>query len=291
MLNSKNLRLKILMVLAMLSWGLSWTNAKLLGQYSDAPLIMVWRFFFASISIIPVLIISKISFYFKKGDSYLILLNALFMVLYNYFYFMGTQIGLAGAGGVLVTTLNPILTSIFLVLFFNNKIFKKDYFGFLLGLLGGALIIRVWDFSLDNLIMSGNLYFLLASVSWVFVTIITAKSKNRISFIAYSFWSYTFAFFLCIPISYKENLFSVFQYGWIFWLNLILLSVVAMSFGTSIYFLASTKLGPKKSSSFIFLVPLTAIFFAIIFLSEPLQFSTLIGGALGITSVYLLNKS
>ena len=81
MSNSKNLRLKILMVLAMLTWGLSWTNAKLIGQYSDAQLIMVWRFFFASISLIPVLIISKISFYFKKDDSYLILLNALFMIL------------------------------------------------------------------------------------------------------------------------------------------------------------------------------------------------------------------
>ena len=51
------------MILAMLSWGLSWTNAKLVGQYADAPLIMVWRFLIAAISIAPILLITKISFF------------------------------------------------------------------------------------------------------------------------------------------------------------------------------------------------------------------------------------
>ena len=69
-----------------------------------------------------------------------------------------------------------------------------------------------------------------------------------------------------------------------------LLSVLAMSFGTSIYFLASLRLGAKRSSSYIFLVPLTAMGFAMYLLSEPLLLSTLIGGILGIIAVYLINK-
>ena len=63
-----------------------------------------------------------------------------------------------------------------------------------------------------------------------------------------------------------------------------------MSFGTSIYFLASTELGPKQASAYIFLVPITAIGFAMLFLSEQLQLSTLVGGMLGIYAVYLINK-
>ena len=57
------------MILAMLSWGLSWTNAKILGQYCGAPLIMVWRFFLAAISIAPVLKISNITFKPNKEDK------------------------------------------------------------------------------------------------------------------------------------------------------------------------------------------------------------------------------
>ncbi len=274
----------------MLSWGFSWTNAKLVGQYSDAPLIMVWRFLLATISIAPILIIAKISFFFEKNNFLLIFLNSLFMVSYNYFYFRGTQVGLAGAGGVLVTTLNPVLTLIISAAIYNIKTSKKDILGLVFGLISGALIIRFWELDMTSLLKSGNLFFILASISWVCVTITTSNSKGRLSFMSYSFWSFLFAFILCIPLAYEQNLLSVFEFDWIFWINLLFLSCIAMSFGTSIYFLASSELGPKKASAYIFLVPITAMGFAMIFLLEDLQASTLIGGLFGIYAVYLINK-
>ena len=70
----------------------------------------------------------------------------------------------------------------------------------------------------------------------------------------------------------------------------MILSVYAMAFGTSKYFYASTKLGPKKASSYIFLVPSTAILFSMYFLGEPFQLSTILGGGLGAFSVYLNNN-
>jgi len=290
MLPRKDLTLNILMVLAMLSWGLSWTNAKIVGQYGEAPLIMVWRFLLAAISIAPILKLSKARFRIDKKDILLILTNSVFMVSYNYFYFKGTQIGLAGAGGVLVTTLNPILTVIFVSTIFGTKIDNKDIIGFMLGLLGGALIIRIWEFDLISILRSGNLFFLLASLSWVCVTIVTSRSKDKTPYMTYSFWSFTFAFILSLPIAYNENLLLVFEFDWIFWINLLILSFIAMSFGTSIYFLASIELGPKQASAYIFMVPITAMGFAMIFLSEQLQLSTLIGGIFGISAVYLINR-
>ena len=286
----KDMRLNILMVVAMLTWGLSWTNAKILGQYADAPLIMVWRFFFASLSFAPFLKLTNDSLQLTKNNIYFILGNPLCMVSYNYFYFKGTQIGLAGAGGVLVTTLNPILTALFANLIFGSIMQKKDWIGLGLGLIGGAFIIRIWEMDISQMVQTGNLFFILASLSWVCVTIITSRSKNTIPFMAYSFWSFTFACLLSIPISMNEDLLIIFNFDHIFWLNLFMLSVLAMSFGTSIYFLASLRLGAKRSSSYIFLVPLTAMGFAMYFLSEPLLLSTLIGGILGIMSVYLINK-
>ncbi|SVB41190.1 uncharacterized protein METZ01_LOCUS194044, partial [marine metagenome] len=39
----------ILTIIAMVLWGLSWTNAKIVGNYGEAPLMMFWRFIFATI--------------------------------------------------------------------------------------------------------------------------------------------------------------------------------------------------------------------------------------------------
>ena len=286
----KDLKLTVLMVLGMLTWGLSWTNAKILGLYADAPLIMFWRFLFATISFTIVVRWSNATFQISKNNILFIFFNSIFMVSYNYFYFKGTQIGLAGAGGVLVTTLNPILTAIFSSMFFGGLMLNKDWVGLGLGLASGGIILRLWELSFENLYHSGNLFFILASLSWVAVTIITSKSKEAIPFITYSFWSFLFSTFISLPIALGENILSVIYFDWIFWLNLMILSILAMSFGTSIYFLASIRLGPKKASSFIFLVPLTAMAFAMYYLSEPLELYTLIGGTIGIGAVYIINN-
>ena len=277
------------MVVAMIFWGLSWTNAKILGQYANAPLVMFWRFFFATISFWFTVKYLDGTFHLEKRYFYYIIINSLFLVFYNYFYFKGTQIGLAGSGGVLVTTLNPILTTFF-SLFFGGKILGRDYLGLILGIIGGGIILKIWELDINSLYYSGNIFFLLASLSWVAVTIITSKSKQHIDFLSYSFWSFLFATIMCVPLASNSNLLSVFEFDWIFWINLASLAVLAMSFGTSIYFLASIELGPKRSSSYIFLVPITAMIFSMLFLKEPFQFTTIIGGVLGMLSIYIINN-
>ena len=286
----KDLKINILMLMAMLTWGLSWTNAKIVGQYADATLVMTWRFFFASLSMIPIMMIYKINFRVGNDSLKLIFFNCIYMISYNYFYFKGTQVGLAGLGGVLVTTLNPILTTLFASLFFHKKLLIKEIVGLLIGITGGALIMRFWEMEFPILLLSGNLFFLLASLSWVAVTINTSQLSTKTSYITYSFWTYIFSFVICIIFGSNESLLIIFEYDWLFWINLISLSIFAMSFGTSIYFLASSKLGPTRASAYIYLVPMTAMGFAIYFLAEPLYFSTILGGALGILAIYIINQ-
>ena len=278
------------MILAMVTWGLSWTNAKILGSYGDAPLIMFWRFFIATISFAPIVWWKGHSFKINRESFYYIILNSFFLTLYNYFYFKGTQVGLAGAGGVLVTTLNPIMTSLISGLFLGGILYRNDLVGLALGFVGGALIIRLWEMDMTLLFQTGNFYFIMASFSWVSVTLITSKSKKVISFIPYSFWSFAFSILLSFALAINEPILDVFQFDFIFWLNLILLATGAMAFGTSVYFLASVELGPKKASAYIFTVPLTAMGFAMYYLDEPLIMTTLLGGILAIIAVYLINK-
>ena len=63
-----------------------------------------------------------------------------------------------------------------------------------------------------------------------------------------------------------------------------------MSIGTTIYFYASSELGPKKASAYIFIVPVTALGFSVLILNEPVDITTIVGGLLGIVAVYLINK-
>ncbi|HBN45516.1 MAG TPA: hypothetical protein DD389_03515 [Candidatus Marinimicrobia bacterium] len=285
-----NTRLYILTLIAMVTWGLSWTNAKILGFYGDAPLMMFWRFIFASISFAPIVIWTKNSFNLDKKGLQFVLLNSVFMTSYNYFYFKGTQVGLAGAGGVLVTTMNPINTAILAAIIFNSPLFRKDIAGMILGFIGGGLIINIVEMDMNLLFQSGNIYFIMASLSWAVVTLITSKSKDVIAFIPYSFWCFTVSIFMSLILAFDQPLMSIFQFDGIFWLNMMCLAIGAMAFGTSIYFLASVQLGAQKASAFIFTVPVTAMIFAMIYLNESLTPSTVVGSILAMIAVYLINK-
>ena len=120
----------------------------------------------------------------------LIIINSIFMVLYNFFYFKGTQIGFAGTGGVLVTTLNPIFTSIFSSLLKYDTLPRKDWVGLFIGLLAGSIILRIWDLNFLIFYSSGNLFFIMASLLWMTVTITTPKSKEKVSFPSKSFFTF-----------------------------------------------------------------------------------------------------
>ena len=63
----------------------------------------------------------------------------------------------------------------------------------------------------------------------------------------------------------------------------------AMSIGTSIYIIASAKMGPVKSSTFIFSVPFIAMLTASVVLGESIGINIIIGGLLSIASAGIVN--
>ena len=279
------------MVFAMITWGYSWVGAKILGPYGHVSTKIFLRFFFASIALIPILLKYRIPFRIDKKGFIFILWNSISLCSYNYFYFKSTHMGLAGVGGVLVTTLNPILTSLFVFSFLDRSSAKlKEFVGLIMGLTGGGIIMRLWEMDIALMISSGNIFYILASCSWVSVTITSQKSKNHIHFLTYSFWSFLSSSLLSLSFCEIESISQTINYDWIYWLNIFLLSIVVMSFANTMYFFASSKIGAVKASSYIFVVPLTAIIFSKIILNEQVLYTTVLGGILSVVAVYLINK-
>jgi len=276
--------------MAMTVWGLSWSNAKILGQYAPSSVLVFWRFLISTLTMVPVLIFSGQNLLINKKGVYFALGGAFFISLYNLLFFAGTHLGSAGLGGVIVPTMNPILTFLGSILLFKIILSRKDIIGLLLGLIGCSIVLKVWSFSFDQMANSGNTYFVFASVCWAILTIISSRSHPFIQTLTFSFWVYFISAILYFPFIINQDWINVFNLGWIFWINMISVSVGAMVFGTTIYFFGTKILGSEKASAFIFTVPLTAIIFSIILLGETLEFSTILGGLLAMTAVYLINK-
>jgi drug/metabolite transporter (DMT)-like permease len=279
------------MILAMATWGLSWSNAKVLSDYGPSSVVAFWRFFFSSIAMIPVLWLTGNDFRVTRQGMKYIFPGAVFISLYNIFFFVGTDRGSASVGGIIVPTFNPVITFIISVLLLKQVFSRKDIMGLVLGFTGGVIVLQAWTLSLEQMIANGNMFFICASISWGIMSIISGRSHGHVSTLSFSFWVYTISALIYFGVTWNEDILLIFTYDWIFWVNMFFLSAGAMVFGTTVYFLATTRLGPEKASAFIFMVPVTALLFSVLLIGERLEVTTMIGGIMTMTAVYLINKS
>ncbi len=284
----KNL-LHILLFFAMIGWGASWINAKVLSHYINAYDMVFFRFFITGVCMIPII------FYFKESfkidiKSFLIAFLASFaFIAYMKYYFLGTKYGTAALGGAFVTTLVPILTYLFLALLKEKKLQKKDYGALALGALGVLTMLNVWSFNLKDILAVQNIYFILASILWPIFTIISSKVK-KISPIVFSFYLYLITITLdgVFFVDFKTIKYESFDFY--FWLNILVLSLVSSVYSNTIYFIGIKKLGAGNVSTFIFLVPFSAIILSAIFLHEHISISIIIGTVMTLWAIKILNN-
>lgn len=200
---------------------------------------------------------------------------------------MGTKYGTASLGGAFVTTLIPINTFLILVLFFKRPISKYDGFALILGAVGVMSILGVWHLSIDDIFVKHNGLFVIASLLWPILTLVSARA-TKVSPIVFTFYMYTFTAILSVPLMEPISLQSEYLDG-IFWLNLLSLAFISTTFATTVYFLGIETLGAREVSAFIFLVPFAAIGLSALFLGEKISFWMIAGTVLTIIAVAMLN--
>ncbi len=278
------------MVVSMIFWGGSWTSAKLVSTSAPAQVLIFWRFLATFISFVPLVFILRIPLKLNLKGIFQVLAGSLFLIVYNLLFFNGVAVGLAGAGGVMVTTLNPIITFFFTALIFRQKFGTKHIIGLVIGLLGGGILLEIWKLNSGQLLKGGNLYFLFAAAMWALLSITSQNSKANMNPFAFSFYTYGITAFAGLFLSLPLDVFNIQTLKMDFWLNILYISVGATTFATTAYFFAASNLGANRASSFIFLVPTSAMLISWWLLGEEPKFFTIVGGVMALMAVYIINS-
>ena len=285
---SKNI-FYMLLFIAMIGWGASWVNAKVLSAYINEFEMIFIRYAITVVSMIPIILTMKLSFKIDIKSLLLALLTSVVFILYLKYYFLGTKLGTASLGGAFVTTLVPIITFVMLVFLGSKEVKKKDIFALILGAVGVLTILDIWNASFEMLANQANIYFVFAAFGWSIVTILSSKS-TKVSPIIFTFYLYVITVVLDALFLVDFSKIQVESFDNIFWINIFVVTIIASTFSNTIYFLGIEKLGTAEVSSFIFLVPFSAIGLSVIFLGEELKYSMIVGTVLTIFAVKILNN-
>lgn len=278
------------MLISMFLWGLSWPSAKVLSNYAHPINLSIYRYLIVILTLIPVFLYFKIPFKINPKAIPFFVTAGLLLAGYSYLLFKGLKIGTSGAGGVFVTTLNPISAYLIGIILSQKRPLKRETTGLILGLIAGCVLLKVWE-NADLLQTGGNLIFLLAAFMWASMSHLTARYKNFGSPLTFTFWMYVVTLIALLPFMDIADFEHSLQIRDVyFWGNIIFVGAIVTSLASTTYFYATSKLGSEKASSFVFLVPSSAAISSWFLLGEQLLWHTIVGGAIGILAVYLLNR-
>ena len=284
----KNSHFTYLLILAMFLWGGGWTALKIITVSLPMDVIVFWRFFIMSVSFLPILYFLKTPIVLNKSNIKYIAGSSVLNIAFMVSSFYGVKYGYAGSGGVIITTLSPVMTFLLVALIFRNRLHNLQYLGLSIGIAGGVILLQLGDMSL--FFNGSNTYFLLCAIIWAGVTLLSQYSHKHIHPIHYSFLISVVATIASFFYAFNSELMSVFEQDIRFWISLIYLAIFGQTIATTIFFIASGKLGSEKTSSFMFLVPLFALFSAWLVLDEPIESHILIGGSISIFAILLINR-
>ena len=278
------------MILSMIVWGISWPSNGVLTHFGSPTAIGVFRYVFVVLSLLLLLFILQISFRIKKEGILFILAGGMLMAVYNFTFLHGLHEGSPGAGGILVTTLNPIIAYALGMLIDWKKPRKFELIGLACGVLAGLILLRIWENS-AVFFDGGNVFFLLSAVIWAVMSKFTAGSSKYGSPFAFTWWMYVVTLVCILTFAEMEEVLTLTaSTELLFWGNLLFASIITTTLATTVYFFATAKIGAEKASSFIFTVPFSAALSSFLILGEKIEWPTIVGGFIGILAVWMINR-
>lgn len=278
----------------MVLWGGTFISGRILAQNHSAFTISFLRFLTASLVLSPVLFFSK-----KKTPSYTRLqwLKLFFLGLtgvfsYNYFFFGGLKYVEAGKASVIIA-INPTITAFLAAIILKELLTPGKILGALTALTGALIVITKGDLHTitSGGVDKGEILLFGAVLSWVSYTLLGKVALKKLRPLETTTFACIIGTILLFPFSLKNGLAQSLETATILdWLNVVYLGAFGTGLGFIWYYGGIQKIGAAKAAAFINLVPIFGVSFGALLLGESIESSLLIGIALVIIGISLVNK-
>jgi drug/metabolite transporter (DMT)-like permease len=281
--------MSLLMVLVMFTWALAAIAAKVLSNYISENEIVVYRYFLAAASMVPILLFMGLPFKIDWKNLALALLIALLTIGNVRFYFMGVDLGTAGLGSALVTVLIPMIVYLLMLFSKQERPPIKDWAALILGAGGVMLMMNVTEFGIGELLTGANLYFVIAAFCFALISVTGAWMKGT-HVLTFGFYVCLFTFSIDWFLSFGVPLSTLLDMDRYFWLSILTVSVITTSISGTIYYIGLRVLGSKKCSTYSLLTPFFAIALGALFFGESLTLQNAIGTLMAVSALLILQN-
>lgn len=191
------------------------------------------------------------------------------------------------ATAAIIMASNPLLVAILAKWLLGEMIGYRAMAGLLLAFVGVVICIGLTQ---SAHLGKGEVFIILASVSWALATIINKKSQLSVNPWIVTFWQMLIGSLLIILVaSFSQQPFNLpnSSYGWAV---LVWLAIPASTIAMGLWFAALDIGGATHTSGFLFLCPLFSALLSYLILGTQLSLQEIIGGSMIGIGIYLLSR-
>ncbi|NQV12745.1 MAG: DMT family transporter [Parcubacteria group bacterium] len=283
----------ILLTAASICWGFMYVFVRLMAEI-DTLNIAFFRYIFALLAFAPFYFLSKqrkkINWRGRSGMALIIwiLLNSALATVLNV---LAIKHANASVASILINA-NPLFIALLAPILIKEKNRIVNYLGAVIAF-GGVILVMTEGGHISKFLSSQFLYgYIFALVSAFSIGLSTIYLKKYLRL--YGSWAISFYVFLIGAITLTivnvlfGNLGQLFSISSLNWLWLILFGLVCTTFPFVVFNFGVEKIGPTKAGVFKLLIPVFAVVLAVLLLNEPLTWYIVVGGAVTIGGLALV---
>ncbi|OYD09799.1 hypothetical protein CHM34_02060 [Paludifilum halophilum] len=221
------------------------------------------------------------------------LLGLLGVAGYNWLLFLGLSFSKASDGSMIIPTMSPVITVVLAACFLKEHLKRNQVIGLLLALAGSGIFFSAigWGGIVEwNRIFGDGLFFL-AAVCWASYTLLGKRVLGQADPLPVTAYSMSFGS-LALAVLAIPDLGQVDwgELGLSFWLNQLYLSLFPTVLANWFYYRGVKEIGAARASAFMYLVPVSGLFWAGIMLGDVLQPVQLTGAGVMMAGVWMINR-
>ena len=198
------------------------------------------------------------------------------------------QLELTVAMASILNSTTPLFTTLVAAIWIGEALTRNKILGVILGIIGVTVLVGGSPFELTPTFLISALASLGAALAYGLGTVYAKRAFQDVPILTMSIGQLLGAGILLLPISMTALPHTAPTVDVL--LSLVLLIVVSTSFAYLLYFYLLEHVGPTKTSTVTFLVPVFGTIWGTIFLQEPLSAGLFAGLAIILLSVTLVTE-
>jgi len=280
---------------AVIVWGASFIATKI-ALKEISPLTIVWLRFLMGVVILGLAVVLRKQFSLpdKKEWSYFALLGFLGITFHQGLQSNGLRTSEAGTTAWIVST-TPIFMALLGWLILKEGLGWAKTFGILIAFIGVLVVIskgNIGSVSIGRLGAPGDILILVSAVNWAVFSALSRRGlksypASLMMFYVMSFgWLFTSLLF--IPTNGFAEIGNLTSNGW---MGIAFLGIFCSGLAYIAWYDALKALTAAQTGVFLYLEPLVTVVVAFFVLGEAITPALLVGGAVILFGVWLVNKN